>query len=170
MALKRRNAAVESVDAGQDTLQIVAFKVGGELYGLDIGCVAEIDRMQTITKVPKALPFVEGVIHLRDMIIPVIDLGKRFGLGPTAEGRHTRIIIARLRGQAVGLVVSAVTEVLTIPLKSLGPAPPLTFDQATRFVAGMARLKDGLISVLSLDRILSTEEVELLHAQQQNLF
>ena len=170
MALKRRREAAATADAAEEAVRIVAFKVGGELYGLDIGCVAEIDRMQQVTKVPKALPFVEGVIHLRDMIIPVIDLGKRFGLGATEPGRHTRIVIARLQGQSVGLIVHAVTEVMAIPARSVGPAPPLTFDTATRFVAGMARLKDGLISILSLDRLLSTEEVELLQAQQQNLF
>ncbi len=168
MALKRRSERREAVDSGPAETQYVAFRVGEELYGIDISEVSEIDRMQPITKVPRALPFVEGVIHLRDMIIPVVDLAKRFGLPAIEPDRHTRVVIVRVRDQRVGFIVSSVTEVMSIPAASIGAAPPLTFDPATRFVSGMARLKDGLLSVLSLDRLLSREEVEQL--QQQSLF
>ena len=167
--LKRRGDRKEAARA-VETVQLVAFDVGGEHYGLAIGQVREIERLQPVTKVPKALPFVEGVIRLRDAIIPVIDLAKRFGLPPTPQEQQARIIIARLGAQNVGLIVSRVTEVLTIPAAEIGPAPPLTFDQQHRYVRGMARLKDGLLSVLDLDRLLSAEEAYLLQQQQQSLF
>jgi purine-binding chemotaxis protein CheW len=166
--LKRKRDRKDTEQLAQEVLQIVAFRVAGELYGLDITSVREIDRMHPITKVPRALPFVEGVIHLRDMIIPVIDLAKRFGLPAITPERHTRIIITRVQGQSVGLIVNQVTEVIPIPVKSIGPAPPLTFDQQHRYVSGMARVDDGLISILNLDRLLSTEEAAAL--QQQHLF
>jgi purine-binding chemotaxis protein CheW len=166
--LKRKSERRDS-DHAEQVVQIVAFKVGSELYGLDILQVREIDVLQPITRVPKAIPFVEGVIHLRDMIIPVIDLGKRFGTGAIEPDRHTRVIIANLRGQSVGLIVSVVAEVIPIPSREIGPPPPLTFDQAGRFISGMARLKEGLISIINLDRLLSTEEVAQLQ-QQQSLF
>lgn len=166
--LKRKKDRKETEQQSQELLQIVAFRVAGELYGLDITSVREIDRMHPITKVPRALPFVEGVIHLRDMIIPVIDLAKRFGLPAIAPERQTRIIITRVQGQSVGLIVNQVTEVISIPAKSVGPAPPLTFDLQHRYVSGMARVADGLISILNLDRLLSHEEAAAL--QQQQLF
>jgi purine-binding chemotaxis protein CheW len=167
--LKRRSERRAVARQEHETLQVVAFHVGAELYGLDIASVQEIDRVQPITKVPQALSFVEGVIHVRGAIIPVIDLARRFGLDAIVHDRQTRIIIASLRGQSVGFIVSAVTEVVAIPVKTIGPAPPLTFDRARRFITGMARFGEALISILSIDQLLSTEEIGQLQ-QQQSLF
>lgn len=167
--LKRRSERRAVARQDHETLQIVSFRVGDARYGLEIACVQEIDRVQPITKVPQALSFVEGVIHVRGAIIPVVDLARRFGLEPIAPDRQTRIIIASLRGQSVGFIVSAVDEVVSLPAKSIGPAPPLTFDRAGRFVSGMARIGETLISILSIDHLLSTEEIGQLQ-QQQSLF
>ena len=167
--LKRRSERRAVARQEHETLQVVSFRVGAELYGLDIASVQEIDRLQPVTRVPQALSFVEGVIHVRGAIIPVVDLARRFGLEPIAADRQARIIIASLRGQSVGFIVSAVTEVVAIPVKSVGLAPPLTFDRSSKFVAGMARVGETLISILSLDHLLSTEEIGQLQ-QQQSLF
>ena len=167
--LKRKSDRKETEHKVEEVLQVVCFHVAGELYGLDIASVREIDRMQPITKVPKALPFVEGVIRMRESIIPVLDLSKRFGLPAINPDRQTRIIIARLHGLDVGLIVNQVAEVISIPAKAIGPAPPLTFDTQHRFVSGMAKINDGLISLLNLDRLLSVEEVAQFQ-QQQSLF
>ncbi len=167
--LKRRSERRAVTRQEHETLQIVAFRVGDEIYGLDIAAVLEINVLQPVTKVPQALSFVEGVIHVRGAIIPVIDLARRFGLAPIVPGRQTRIIIASLRGQSVGFIVDAVTEVVPIPVKSIGPAPPLTFDRTGKFITGMVRVGERLISILSIDRLLSTEEIGQLQ-QQQSLF
>ena len=160
--LKRRSERRAVARQDHETLQIVSFRVGDGRYGLEISCVQEIDRVQPITRVPQALSFVEGVIHVRGAIIPVVDLARRFGLEPIVPDRQTRIIIACLRGQSVGFIVSAVDEVVSLPAKSVGPAPPLTFDRAGRFVSGMARVGETLISILSIDRLLSPDEAAQL--------
>ncbi|MHB8834747.1 MAG: chemotaxis protein CheW [Candidatus Methylomirabilia bacterium] len=167
--LKRRGERRSVARQENETLQIVSFRVGAELYGLDIAGVQEIDRVQPITKVPQALSFVEGVIHVRGAIIPVVDLARRFGLAPIVADRQTRIIIASLHGQSVGFIVSAVTEVISVPVKSIGQAPPLTFDRTRKFITGMVRIGEALISILSIDHLLSTEEIGQLQ-QQQTLF
>ena len=163
--LRRKTERRQVARQENETIQVVAFRVGAELYELDIFTIREIDRVQPITKVPQALSFVEGVIHLRDMIIPVIDLARRFGLPPTVPDRNTRVIIATLRGQSVGFIVTAVTEVIPIAAKAIEPAPPLTFERSARFISGMTRVGQGLISILSLDRLLSSEEIEQLQQQ-----
>lgn len=167
--LKRRSERRAVARQEHETLQVVLFRVGAETYGLDIASVQEIDRLQQITRVPQAISFVEGVIHVRGTIIPVVDLARRFGLEPIVADRLTRIIIAGLRGQSIGFIVSAVTEVVAIPVKSIGPVPPLTFDRTRKFISGMARHDETLISILSLDHLLSTEEIGQLQ-QQQSLF
>jgi len=164
--LKRRGERRAVARQENETLQVVAFRVGAELYGLDIADVQEIDRVQPITRVPQALSFVEGVIHVRGAIIPVVDLARRFGLEAIVADRQTRIIIASLHGQSVGFIVSAVTEVVSLPKKSVGSAPPLTFDRSKKFITGMARVGETLISILSIDQLLSTEEIGQL---QQSL-
>ena len=167
--LKRRSERRSVARQDHETLQVVAFRVGPELYGLDIASVQEIDRLQPITRVPQALSFVEGVIHVRGAIIPVVDLSRRFGAAPGAAAKQTRIIIASLRNQSVGFIVNAVTEVVAVPVSSIGPPPPLTFDRSRRFITGMARVGEELISILSIDQLLSTEEIGQLQ-QQQSLF
>ena len=166
--LKRRRERNAVVRQEHEKLQLVVFRVGAERYGLPIAEVREIDRIQPITKVPQALAFVEGVINVRGAIIPVIDLARRFGLAPTVADRQTRIIIASLCDQSVGFIVTAVNEVVDLPVESVGPPPPLMFDPSMRFITGMARVGVTLISILSIDRILSTEEID--HLQQQALF
>lgn len=167
--LKRRSERRAVARQENETVQAVLFRVGDALYGLDIKSVQEIDRLQPITRVPQSLSFVDGVIHVRGAIVPVVDLARRFGLEPLVADRQTRIIIASLRGQSVGFIVNAVSEVVSIPAKSIGPPPPLAFDRARRFIAGMARIGEQLVSILSIDQLLSTEEIGQLQ-QQQSLF
>jgi purine-binding chemotaxis protein CheW len=160
--LKRRSER-RAVERGpNETLQVMVFQVGAEFYGLDIGAIQEIDKLQPITHVPEALSFVEGVVHVRGTIIPIVDLARRFGLPAIVPERQTRIIIASLGGQSVGFIVSAVLEVIPIGVKSIGPPPPLTFEPTARFVTGMARVGERLISMLGIDRLLSTEEIHQL--------
>lgn len=157
--LKRRSERRAAEREENATQRFVAFHVGEELYGLDIASVLEIDRMQPITRVPHALSFVEGVIRLRGAIIPVVDLSRRLGLPPIAADKRTRVIIANLHGKSVGLIVTAVTEVVAISSKAIDQAPELTFEHSGKFVTGMTRVGEGLMSILSLDRILSTDEI-----------
>jgi len=163
--LKRRSERRAVARQEHETLQVVTFQVGAEQYGLDIASVQEIDRLQPITRVPQAVSFVEGVIHVRGAIIPVVDLARRFGLESIVADRRTRIIITSLRGQSVGFIVSSVAEVAAIPIKSIGSPPPLTFDRTRKFISGMARVGETLISILSLDHLLSTEEIDQLQQQ-----
>lgn len=145
--------------------QLVGFRIGEEFYGIEIHGIQEIDRMHSVTKLPKSLPFVEGVINLRGTVIPVVDMGRRLGLPRVEAGRLTRIIIARISGQAVGLVVEQVTEVLEIKEESIDPAPSMAFSVDTRYVEGVGRTEGGLVIILNLELLFSPEEMSALQAQ-----
>ena len=97
-----------------DELQLVIFDLAAETYGVDIGSVREIIRMQETTKVPRTPDFVEGVINLRGKVIPVIDLRKRFGFKRAEATKDTRIVVVDIDGNDIGVVVDAVTEVLRL--------------------------------------------------------
>src|SRR5438067_11459566 len=85
--------------------QLVVFQLGAELYGVEISRVHEIIRLQTVTRVPRAPAFVEGVINLRGKVIPVVDLRRRFALEMTDHTRASRIVVVEIGYQAVGIVV-----------------------------------------------------------------
>ena len=146
----------------EKTRQFVSFQIREELYGIDIHSVQEIDRMHSITRLPKTLPFIEGVINLRGHILPVIDMAKRFGMPPVEVGRQTRIIIVRLTGKSVGLIVGQVNEVVELEEKAIEPAPSMAFAVDQRYVEGVGRISAGLIILLNVDLLLSTEEMTQL--------
>lgn len=158
---KKEEARTETVN------QYVGFMIGTELYGIDIHAIQEIDRMQSVTKLPKSLPFVEGVINLRGSIIPIVDMSRRFGAEPVNVDRRTRIIIVRIGAQAVGLIVESVTEVIDVAEKNIDPAPAMAFAVDSRYVSAVGRIEGGLLIILDLELLFSTEEMSQL--QQQTL-
>jgi purine-binding chemotaxis protein CheW len=137
--------------------QLVVFELAGESYGVEIGRVQEIDRMQTITVVPQAPPFVEGVINLRGRITPVVDLRTRFGLPKAEPTPLTRIVVVKAGEEWVGLVVDAVSEVLRIPVDAIEPPSAMVTTAESTYLRGIAKLESRLIILLDLDRVLDKE-------------
>jgi len=139
-------------------IQLACFKVGGELYALDIIKIREIIRPQKLTVVPKAPRFIEGVINLRGVVIPVADLRKRFDHPCSTDLRKHRIIICSVSGRIVGLLVDEVLEVRRYGRQDIAPAPQFLKGPEAEFFLGVARRGDDLVMVLDLDRILSSDE------------
>jgi purine-binding chemotaxis protein CheW len=144
------------------TLQVVTFALGSEEYGVDIAQVQEINRMVTITHVPRAPQFMEGVINLRGQLIPIIDLRTRFGMERSERTKNTRIVVTEIGNKRVGMVVDSVSEVLRIPVEQIENAPDLVAGVDTEYIRGVGKMGDRLIIMLDLGRIISgTESVEL---------
>ena len=148
-----------------DVFQLVSFNLGSEEFAVDIAVVQEIVRMPEITKVPRTADFVEGVVNLRGKIIPVVDLRKRFGLPVGAATKSTRIIIVTIGGRTVGMIVDGVSEVLRLGADAIEAAPELVTSAIdASFIRGIAKLAERLLILLSLELILSQEEVRALEA------
>ena len=143
-------------------LQLVTFSIGEEEFGVNILKVQEIIRTMEITKVPRAPDFVEGVINLRGKVIPIIDLRRRFGLAPRGHDKNTRIIVIEMSGIIVGFVVDAVSEVLRIPKSTVEPAPPVVAGVDADYISGVGKLEDRLLILLDLDKLLSSEDLDML--------
>ncbi len=138
--------------------QIVGLELAGESYGVEIGRVQEIIRMQPITAVPNGPAFVEGITNLRGRVILVMDLRARFGLDASTSSRRSRIVVAELGAHTVGLIVDGVSEVLRVPADMIEPPSSLVMTVDSAFLRGVARLDDRLILLLDLSRILSGNE------------
>jgi purine-binding chemotaxis protein CheW len=138
--------------------QVVVFELGREAYGVDIARVHEIIRMQTITAVPRAPQFVEGVINLRGKVIPVVDLRRRLGQTAGAPTRATRIVVVEIGAHTVGMIVDAVSEVLRVPAGAVEPPSSLVTTVDSEYLRGIAKLDDRLIILLDLDKVLTRSE------------
>ncbi len=145
-----------------ELLQLVTFSIGEEEFGVNILKVQEIIRTMEITKVPRAPEFVEGVINLRGKVIPIIDLRRRFGLVPKAHDKNTRIIVNESNNIIVGFVVDAVSEVLRIPASTVEPPPPVVAGVDSDYISGVGKLQDRLLIMLDLDKLLSSEDMDML--------
>jgi purine-binding chemotaxis protein CheW len=143
---------------GGDEQQLVVFQLGAELYGVEIARVHEIIRLQTVTRVPGAPAFVEGVINLRGKVIPVVDLRRRFGLPIAEHTRASRIVVVEIGDQVVGVIVDGVSEVLRVGTATVEPPSPVVAGIDSEYLYGIAKLPDRLVILLDLDRVLAREE------------
>ena len=144
-------------DQAAQELQLVIFRLAREEYGLPITKVQEINRLVPITKLPQTPSFMEGVINLRGRVIPVIDLRKRFQLSTAEHSDDTRIIIVEVKGQTVGVIVDAVTEVVRLSAGNIEPPPP-AFILDAQYIEGVGKMDDRLLILLDIDKILTSQE------------
>src|ERR1035437_9654940 len=136
--------------------QIVLFQLGKETYGVDITAVHEIIRMQPITRLPNAPLFVEGVINLRGRVIPVVDMGKRFGMEKAEEHKNNRIVVLDIKGTTLGIIVDEVKEVLRISPASVETASNFVTGDEADYLQGIAKLGERMVMLLDLDQALGT--------------
>jgi purine-binding chemotaxis protein CheW len=144
--------------------QLVVFRLGEDYFAMLISNVNEIIRLQKITPVPKAPPFVEGVTNLRGRVIPVMDLRKRFGVTPKPAGYAARIIVVEQDQRLLGMMVDAVDEVLTVPTSSIEPVDEMVVSVDAEFLAGIVRLDERLIILLDKEAVLSAGEAHQLQS------
>ncbi len=133
---------------------VVGFRIGRETFGVPISTVREIVRVPKITAVPNAPDYVEGVINLRGKIVSVIDLRKRFGERDIQPSKKNRILVVDMADRVVGLIVNSASEVLKIPPSDIEPPQAVFPEGDMSYVTGVGKLKDRLIILLDLVKVL----------------
>ena len=155
------------IQSGTGENQYLTFILNNEEYGVDILRVQEIRGWEQSTKIPNAPDYVSGVINLRGMVIPIIDLRKRFNLPDCEVGSTTVIVIVKVVNDAdertVGMTVDAVSEVYNVEAESISETPELGSTINTKFVKGLATVDEKMIILLDIDLlinvgVLQTEE------------
>jgi purine-binding chemotaxis protein CheW len=150
----------------------LTFQLEEEEFGIDIMLVKTIIGLMDITKVPKMPDYVRGVINLRGMIIPVVDLRLKFGMDTVENTRETTIIVVEVnfenRQDQIGVLVDRVREVLDITEGDIEDAPTLGASMDTNFIIGMAKTKKRVISLLSIEKVLSMQDIVKLSKLSQN--
>ncbi len=138
--------------------QLVIFKLGSEFFGIDIASVEGINKMLMITKIPQSPEYMEGITNLRGSVLPVIDLQKRFGMQLTERDEDTRIVVAAMDGVKVGMIVSEVSEVLSVEENVIEQTPALASNVNSEFITGVAKIDSRLVILLDLAKVLTMEE------------
>ena len=136
--------------------QLVVFALTPESYGLDIGAVREIIRLQSITRVPRSPAFVEGVINLRGRVIPVVNLRSRFGMAAVEHDDESRIVVVDVRGDDIGIIVDSVNEVSSVALSLIEPPSTVTATDDSDYITGIAKMDEALIILLDIERVVTS--------------
>jgi purine-binding chemotaxis protein CheW len=151
--------------------KFLTFLLGQEIYGLPIKKAKEIIGMMEITHIPKTQSYVKGVINLRGKIIPIVDLRVRFEMTEKAYTERTCIIVIEIDAhesqRLIGIVVDAVAEVVSIQESDIVPPPSYDAQIEGDFLTGLGKMKDYVIMILEIEKILNREE--LAHLKQELL-
>lgn len=134
--------------------ELVAFRISDQEYCMDIMSVREIRGWTPATALPHAPHFVRGVINLRGAVLPIIDLSARLGYTPTEPCERHVIIVTQSGDQLVGMLVDAVSDILTVSTDSLQPTPDIASDTAKQFVRGVIAIEDRMLRYVEIERLL----------------
>jgi purine-binding chemotaxis protein CheW len=145
-----------------DAREYLTFRLNDEEYGIDILKVQEIRGYEPPTKIANAPHFLKGVMDLRGVIVPIIDLRLKFNIGSAVYNEFTVVIILNFGNQVMGAVVDSVSDVLALPADQIRPPPHLDSFVDGNCITGLGALSDRLIILIEIERLLSVSEMALL--------
>ena len=138
--------------------ELISFNVAGQEFCVDVMSVREIKGWMPVTPLPHTPSYMRGVIDLRGVVLSIIDLAARLGFPATDPSARHVIIVAEIKGDAVGLLVDSVSDILTIDPSTIQATPDFANEVTRQFVAGLVAVEGSMISVLSLDRLFGEPE------------
>lgn len=141
-----------------DVVKLVTFQLGLDMFGADVLSVDRVLRYSPPNCVPDVPAWIEGVIEHRGKVVPIVDLRRRVELSDDSITPETRILVLNTATGYVGVIVDMVHEVAMIPAASVSPPPPLFRGLAAEFISGIAKVRDELVVVLDVDRVLSSTD------------
>lgn len=142
----------------EDALQWLTFYLGSEEYALDLSAVLELIRPRQLTELPRVPDYVLGIVTLRGLVVPVIDLCKRLQLIAADDDSQQRIIVCSSAEQHIGLLVDRVTQVVRIMPEQVEASPLLPEARAKEFVAGVGRLQERMLILLNPEKIMEIDK------------
>ena len=140
--------------------ELIAFRIGEQEFCVDIMSVREIRGWTPATPLPRTPGYMKGVINLRGAVLPIIDLGARFGLTTSEPSERHVIMVAHVGGRMVGLLVDAVSDIIQLTDEAVQPTPDVASEQVKAFVKGIFAIDGRMISLIELDQIIPEAEAE----------
>ncbi len=159
----------ENTKVTESNLEVVGFIINNEEYGVDILVVKEIKNVPEMTKVPNMPVYVEGIIDLRGIVVPIIDFRKKFNLETKAVDKETKVIIVMHEEKLFGFLVDKVTKTKIIPSSTIEPPPRMSKKTGKSYILGVSKLGDRLLMLLDLDEFLRVEEDKPIQQEQRTV-
>ena len=154
-------SSIESVKS-EVTNEFLTFRLGAEEYGVDILKVQEIRSYDAITQIANAPVFVKGVINLRGVIVPIVDMRIKFGLGEAEYDQFTVVIILNVAGRVVGIVVDAVSDVISLEQGQLRPTPGMGSIIDTEYIMGLGTLDERMLILIDIEKLMASSAMGLI--------
>ncbi|MCW2905121.1 MAG: chemotaxis protein CheW [Streptosporangiaceae bacterium] len=151
---------MQKVQQGDHAVESLAFKLGGEEYGIDILKVQEIRGYDTVTRIANAPDFVKGVVNLRGIIVPIVDMRIKFNLGTPTYDQFTVVIIMTIGRQVIGMVVDSVSDVVTLTPDQIKPAPEMGTALNTEYLTGLGTIDERMLILVDIDKAMSSPGME----------
>lgn len=142
--------------------EALAFKVGGEEYGVDILKVQEIRGYDQVTHIANSPEFIKGIVNLRGVIVPIVDLRIKFGLGTPTYDEFTVVIILSIRGRIIGMVVDSVSDVITLAPEQIRAAPDMGDNAISTYLVGLGVIEERMIILVDIDALMSSAEMGII--------
>ncbi len=141
--------------------ELLTFTLGKEEYGIDILKVQEIRGYDAVTTIANAPEFIKGVINLRGIIVPIVDMRIKFKLGKVDYNQFTVVIILNVANRVVGIVVDGVSDVIALTPDQIKPSPEFSTTLDTQYITGLGTVDDRMIIVVDIEKLLSSKDMEL---------
>ncbi|KFI07428.1 chemotaxis protein CheW [Massilia sp. BSC265] len=142
-------------------IEVLAFRLGEEEYGVDILKIQEIRGHDPVTRIANAPDFIEGVVNLRGIIVPIVDLRLRFGITPAANQPRV-VVILNVLGRVIGMVVDSVSDVVRLGPDDIRPAPEMGSSFGADFLLGLGTIDERMLILLDIEGLMSSSELGLI--------
>ncbi len=143
-------------------MEFLAFTLGKEEYGIDIQKVQELRGYDAVTRIANAPEFIKGVVNLRGIIVPIVDMRIKFNLGTPTYDQFTVVIILHIAGRIMGMVVDSVSDVITLTHEQLKPAPQMGSVVETDYLLGLGTIEERMLILLDIDKLMSSTDMGLI--------
>ena len=142
--------------------ELLTFTLGKEEYGIDILKVQEIRGYDAVTTIANSPEFIKGVINLRGIIVPIIDMRIKFNLGNVTYNELTVVIILNVASRVMGMVVDGVSDVITLTAEQLKPAPEFSSTLGAQYITGLGTVDDRMIIVMDIEKLMTSRDMDLV--------
>ena len=160
----RQIAAHESARAATSAGgEFLTFRLGAEEYGIDILKVQEIRSYEPPTRIANAPPFIKGVVNLRGVIVPIVDLRLKLSCETAEYNSFTVVIVLNVKGRVVGAVVDSVSDVLALDADTIKPAPEMSSAVDTSFITGIGSVAERMLILMDIEGLMASEEMGLIN-------
>ena len=144
--------------------ELLTFTLGSEEYGIDILKVQEIRGYDAVTTIANSPDFIKGVINLRGIIVPIVDMRIKFHLGNVTYNNLTVVIILNVASRVIGIVVDGVSDVIALTPEQLKAAPEFSGTMDTQYITGLGTVDDRMIIVVDIEKLMTSRDMELVEA------